>query len=81
MRTVRENVTLQSWLNDRAEKAINFSQVLSGKRSSSAWGHKPLEPPLSAAPEFSGAAWHVSESDGSSVNELGEHPAQHRGCR
>ncbi len=29
MRTVRKNVTLQSWLNDLAEKAgINFSQVL-----------------------------------------------------
>lgn len=29
MRTVRKNVTLQSWLNDMAEKAgVNFSQVL-----------------------------------------------------
>ena len=29
MRTVRKNVTLQSWLNDLAEKAgVNFSQVL-----------------------------------------------------
>ncbi|WP_417005151.1 type II toxin-antitoxin system HicB family antitoxin [Akkermansia sp.] len=29
MRTVRKNVTLQSWLNDMAEKAgMNFSQVL-----------------------------------------------------
>lgn len=30
MRTVRKNVTIQSWLNDLAEKeGINFSQVLS----------------------------------------------------
>ena len=30
MRTIRKNVTLQSWLNDLAEKeGINFSQVLS----------------------------------------------------
>lgn len=29
LRTVRKNVTLQSWLNDMAERAgINFSQVL-----------------------------------------------------
>ena len=29
MRTVRKNVTLQSWLNDLAERAgVNFSQVL-----------------------------------------------------
>ena len=29
MRNVRKNVTLQSWLNDMAEKAgVNFSQVL-----------------------------------------------------
>lgn len=30
MRTVRKNVTIQSWLNDLAEKeGVNFSQVLS----------------------------------------------------
>ncbi len=30
LRTVRKNVTVQSWLNDLAEKAgLNFSQVLS----------------------------------------------------
>lgn len=30
MRTVRKNVTIQSWLNDLAEQAgVNFSQVLS----------------------------------------------------
>ncbi len=29
MRTIRKNLTLPSWLNDRAEKAgVNFSQIL-----------------------------------------------------